>query len=134
MSAEEQTPTKLAKLIWSHPETGELQTHVLLEGATATIGRSSSNDIFAPDRHVSRQHAVITYRDGVFLITDLGSVNGTFINDNRIDEAFPLFSGDRIRLYAPTIISPAAGDDDARRAEEDGTLITASYHTGQGQL
>ena len=134
MSAEEKTPTKLAKITWTHPETGAYETHVLVEGATATIGRASGNDIFIPDKHVSRQHAVITYRDGVFLISDLGSVNGTFVNENRIDEAFPLFSGDQIRLYVPVLEFSAADDEEVRQARQTGNLSTAPLSQGSGQL
>jgi pSer/pThr/pTyr-binding forkhead associated (FHA) protein len=133
MNAEEQTPTRLAKITWMHPETGEVQSHILLEGATATIGRSSSNDIYIPDKHVSRQHAVIIYRDGVFMINDLGSVNGTFVNEKRIDDAFPLFSGDQIRLFVPTMAFSAADDEDVIHAKQTGMLISAALQ-GKGQL
>jgi len=136
MSAELPSATKLAKITWSHPETGELQTHVLLEGATASIGRASSNDIYIPDKHVSRQHAVITYRDGVFVINDSGSVNGTYVNEQRIYEPFPLFSGDQIRLYVPILTFSAANmeDDAVRQAKQTGRLITAPLNTGNAQL
>jgi pSer/pThr/pTyr-binding forkhead associated (FHA) protein len=125
----------LAKIIWTHPQTGVTQEFVLSEGATATIGRSSSNDIHIPEQHVSRQHAIIRYRDGVFMITDLDSANGTFVNDQQIKEEFPLFSGDSIRLYVPVLLfSAAVTEDDQRRAEEQGTLISATLNTGKGTL
>lgn len=133
MSADNQL-TKLAKITWTHPETGELQTHVLAEGATATIGRSSNNDIFIPDKHVSRQHAVITYRDGVFLVTDLGSVNGTFVNEQRIDDSFPLFFGDQIRLYVPVLMYSAADDTELDHAKETGHLSSATMNQGHAQV
>ncbi|MEQ8673972.1 MAG: FHA domain-containing protein [Aggregatilineales bacterium] len=125
----------LAKVTWADPTSGVIQEHILAEGATATIGRSSSNDICIPEHHVSRQHAVINYRDGIFMITDLGSANGTFINDEKIDEPFPLFSGDQIRLFVPLLsFSAAVSDEDRQRAQESGTLITKSIHTGKGKL
>jgi pSer/pThr/pTyr-binding forkhead associated (FHA) protein len=96
-------PLVLAKLTWTHPETGEIQEYTLVEGATVTIGRSSTNDIHIPEQHVSRQHAVVNYRDGIFMLNDLNSANGTFVNDQQISEAFPLASGDEIRLYVPLI-------------------------------
>ncbi|HEX2620052.1 MAG TPA: FHA domain-containing protein [Phototrophicaceae bacterium] len=96
-------PAALAKLTWKHPDTGDSQEYVLVEGATVTIGRSSSNDIYIPEHHVSRQHAVINYRDGIFMLNDLSSANGTFVNDQPVTEAFPLASGDEIRLYVPLI-------------------------------
>lgn len=127
-------PLKLAKLSWADPETGDMNEHILLEGATATIGRSANNDICIPDRHVSRQHAVITYRDGIFMISDLDSANGTFVNDQKIEDPFPLFSGDVIRLFMPTINFASATEEESQSAQERGTLITSSFHTGKGQL
>lgn len=128
-------PLALAKITWINPTSGDVREHLLMEGATASIGRSSANDISVPEQHVSRQHAVITYRDGVFMLNDLGSANGTFINDQRVTDAYPLASGDIIRLYVPTLtFSAAVTAEDQEQAERDGTLITASASTGKGQL
>lgn len=127
-------PLKLAKLTWNHPSDGTIQEHVLVEGATATIGRASSNDIWIPDRHVSRQHAVITYRDGIFMISDLSSANGTFVNDEQINDPFPLFSGDTIRLFEPIIKFAAATEEEGQIAADSGTLIKKTFHKGLGQL
>lgn len=125
----------LAKIIWKHPQTAVVQEFVLGEGATAMIGRQVGNDICIPEQHVSRQHAVINYRDGIFMISDLGSANGTFVNDIQLTEAFPLASGDEIRLYVPLLtFSAAVSEDDARQAESQGTLITATINTGKGKL
>lgn len=130
-----EAPLPLAKITWKHPQTNVVQEYVLTEGATATIGRQAGNDICIPEQHVSRQHAVINYRDGVFMITDLGSANGTFVNDNQITAAFPLASGDVIRLYVPVLqFSAAVTDEEHRHAEEHGTLITATINTGKGKL
>lgn len=134
MTSQSKEPSKLAKLSWKHPETGILNEHVLVEGATATIGRSANNDICIPDRHVSRQHAVITYRDGIFMVSDLGSANGTFVNDQQISEPFPLFAGDVIRLFMPTVTFASATEEESRNAAAMGTLITSTFHTGKAQL
>ncbi len=128
-------PLALAKITWRHPQTNVVQEFVLTEGATASIGRQASNDICIPEQHVSRQHAVINYRDGVFMITDLGSANGTFVNDQLLTEPFPLASGDVIRLYVPELhFSATVTDEEHRLAEEMGTLITATNSTGKGRL
>ncbi len=63
----------------------------------ATIGRSGSNDILINDALASRRHARIERRGGRFIITDLGSANGTFVNERRIRH-HPLRDGDRIRI------------------------------------
>jgi pSer/pThr/pTyr-binding forkhead associated (FHA) protein len=128
-------PQSLAKITWKHPQSGDVQEFVLTEGATATIGRLGTNDICIPEQHVSRQHAVVNYRDGIFMMTDLGSANGTFVNDQQLIEPFPLAHGDVIRLYVPVLqFSAVVTDEDQRKAEEQGTLITASVNTGKGKL
>lgn len=115
-------PEALAKLVWTDPVTGQQREHVLTEGATVTIGRSSNNDIQIAEQHVSRQHAVITYREGIFMINDLGSSNGTFVNDQKVEEPFPLFAGDVIRLFVPEVRFDPARDEDMILAKKTGSL------------
>lgn len=125
---------QLAKLQWEDPQSEQRREFVLMEGATATIGRSSNNDIQIAEQHVSRQHAVIAYRDGVFMISDLGSSNGTFVNDTRVEEPFPLFAGDRIRLYVPEIMFVGIDDFEDDGEVEGRKIITATSPVGQGSL
>ncbi len=127
-------PLPLAKLTWTHPETGVQQEFTLAEGATVTIGRSANNDIHIPEQHVSRQHAVITYRDGVFMITDMGSANGTFVNDQQITEPFPLFSNDVIRLYVPTLVFSAADENAQQKTDREIVKPQPQQKTGQCNL
>ncbi len=130
-----ENPVSLAKITWSDPRSGETREYVLTEGATASIGRLENNDIWIPEQHVSRQHAVINYRDGIFMITDLGSANGTFVNDRQLDAPFPLASGDEIRLYVPVMnFSATVTAEDERLAQESGHFITATTNTGRGKL
>jgi ABC transport system ATP-binding/permease protein len=63
----------------------------------ATIGRSQDNDVVLPDQTVSRKHARITKSENGYLLTDLGSFNGTFVNDRPVREA-PLNHKDRIKI------------------------------------
>jgi pSer/pThr/pTyr-binding forkhead associated (FHA) protein len=125
----------IAKIIWDDPRSGTRQQYLMGEGATASIGRSPENDICIPEQHVSRRHAVINYRDGLFMITDLGSVNGTYVNDQKLEEPFPLASDDVIRLYVPVLVfSAAVSVEDQQRAAEDGKLITATISSGKGKI
>jgi pSer/pThr/pTyr-binding forkhead associated (FHA) protein len=125
----------LARITWSDPTSGTVKEFVLMEGATATIGRHASNDICIPEQHVSRQHAVINYRSGMFVLTDLGSANGTFLNDQQVAQPLPLVAGDVIRLYVPLLqFSALVSDDERREAERNGTLIAATTSTGKGKL
>lgn len=128
-------PLILAKITWHDPVNGSVSEFVLTEGATASIGRLETNDISIKEQHVSRQHAVINYRDGIFMITDLGSANGVFVNGERITEPFPLAHGDEIRLYVPTLhFNAIVSEEEQRQASEHGTIITAITNTGKGKL
>jgi len=62
------------------------------------IGRESENDVCIPDGQVSRCHAHIEPTDNGYQVTDMGSTNGTFINDKRIDQTAPLHIGDSITI------------------------------------
>ncbi len=125
----------LAKVTWQDPESGATREYVLIEGATATIGRLDHNEICIPERHVSREHAVINFRDGIFMITDLGSANGTFVNDQRLEDSFPLASGDVIRLYVPVLhFSAVVSDEEIEQARITGTLIVPAAADGQAVL
>src|SRR5512138_2708033 len=121
----------LAKVTWEDPESGSLREFVLEEGATATIGRSPNNQIAIPERHVSRQHAVISFRDGIFMIADLGSANGTYVNDKLLSDPFPLAHGDVIRLYVPILkFSAVVTEEEHQQAKATGTLIVPMREGG----
>ena len=50
-----------------------------------SIGRHGDNEIILPDSQVSRHHAEIVMQGGRWLIADLGSANGTYVNDDLVD-------------------------------------------------
>ncbi|NLF76175.1 MAG: FHA domain-containing protein [Chloroflexi bacterium] len=125
----------LAKVCWTDPTSGEYRELVLAEGATVTIGRSPDNQIAIPERHVSRQHAVISFRDGIFMISDLGSANGTFVNDKPLSDPFPLAHGDVIRLYVPVLtFSALVTEAEHEQAKMTGTLVVPASAGGQPTL
>lgn len=118
---EDSRPLTLAKLIWADPQTAETHEHVLMEGASVTLGRDDCNTICIRERHVAPRHAVIHYRGGAFELVDLGSAYGTFVNDQRLHGAQSLKSGDTIRLYTPLLLfSTTVSPEDQRRAQESG--------------
>lgn len=88
-----------AKLVWLEPFSGATREFLLLEGASATIGRSASNDIHIGESHISRMHAVLTCRGGEFIIDDLDSANGTYVNGQRVEGSSKLEIGDEIHLF-----------------------------------
>ena len=55
-----------------------------LEGDQMTIGRDSSNEIVINDAEISRRHARLTFQGGKYVLEDLGSTNGTFVNGQRL--------------------------------------------------
>ncbi len=61
------------------------------------VGRQGSCDITIPNDGISRQHARIITRPGSILLEDLGSANGTYVNDEPIDKAIVMV-GDEIRF------------------------------------
>lgn len=133
MSAD--APKGLAKISWDDPVSGEKREFVLTEGATVTIGRSQNNEVCIREQHVSRNHAVISYQYGIFTISDLGSANGTFVNDQQITEPYPLASGDVIRLYVPTIyFTSVVTPEDEERALRTGSFILRTDHTARPRL
>lgn len=59
------------------------------------VGRSEECDIFLLDPSVSRRHAVVAVEDGVPVVRDLGSTNGTFVNGDRV-KTQKLTEGDEV--------------------------------------
>jgi YD repeat-containing protein len=62
------------------------------------LGRHPENDIIIEDLKISRRHAVIQWVDNQYMISDLGSANGTFINSERIAAPTKLENGDMITI------------------------------------
>jgi VWFA-related protein len=65
---------------------------------SVNLGRAASNDITVDNATISRQHAIIKLDQDDFRIYDLGSSNGTFVNDQRVVEPIVLQDGDIVRL------------------------------------
>ncbi len=68
-----------------------------LTGASTTIGRHPDSDIFLDDVTVSRRHAEIAHDGDAFTARDVGSLNGTYLNRERIETA-ELHSGDELQI------------------------------------
>ncbi len=67
-----------------------------LEGEEISVGRENSNTIAINDAEVSRRHARLEKRGSAYVIQDLGSTNGTFVNGVRISGMQVLNSGDEV--------------------------------------
>jgi pSer/pThr/pTyr-binding forkhead associated (FHA) protein len=85
-------------------ERGEEREEVLGERDIA-VGRSPSCDIVLDgDELASRRHALIQHKAGAYVVVDLGSSNGTYVNGYEIHEATPLRDGDRIAVGSHELI------------------------------
>jgi len=74
-------------------------------------GRHPESDIFLDDITVSRRHVEITHVDGgTFIIRDVGSLNGTYVNRERIDEA-SLLPGDEVQIGKFKLLYLVAGNE-----------------------
>lgn len=69
-----------------------------LEGDQLTIGRDSSNGVTINDAEVSRRHARLNFQGGKYVLEDLGSTNGTFVNGQRLAGPVVLKPGDVVSL------------------------------------
>jgi pSer/pThr/pTyr-binding forkhead associated (FHA) protein len=78
-------------------EEGILRDRLVPLQAVVSIGRDPENDIRLSDRSVSKRHALVRLVDSEYVIEDLGSLNGIFINGERIKKAV-LRSGDTLTL------------------------------------
>jgi hypothetical protein len=76
--------------------------------AVVRLGRGSGGDVILQDSQASRQHAEISQQGDQYVIRDLGSTNGTYVNGERVVGSRPLHPGDQIRI-GDTILSYESG-------------------------
>ncbi len=96
-------------LVLRGPNTG---ARFLLDSPLTTTGRHPDSDIFLDDVTVSRKHAVFQQDGDTFVVRDVGSLNGTYVNRERIDSA-TLRAGDEVQIGKFRLVfhtsRPAAG-------------------------
>jgi pilus assembly protein CpaF len=90
------------------------------------VGRVQGNDLMLPKGNVSKHHARLLYRDGRFIVTDLKSTNGTYVNGRKITQATIVREGDKIYIgdfvlrletgHGAAAAEAAAADDSSPRA------------------
>src|SRR5580698_5110987 len=95
------------------------------------VGRVQGNDLMLAKGNVSKHHARLLFRDGRFIVTDLKSTNGTYVNGRKIAQATIVREGDKIyigdfviRLESPGAAAPAEPEssDDASRTLDRGAM------------
>ncbi len=82
-----------------------------------TLGRVDGNAIIVRSASVSRQHAIVARNEYGFIVTDSGSTNGTFVNDNRVKHA-PLNHGDYLKVGSTVFRVLCCADLDEAYAHE----------------
>ena len=87
-------PTSALLIMQRGPSIG---ARFLLDTERTVAGRSVDADIFLDDVTVSRRHAEFVHEGGNFVVRDIGSLNGTYVNRNRIDSAV-LRAGDEVQI------------------------------------
>jgi hypothetical protein len=91
----DELPTGFALLVVQRgPNAG---SRFLLDQEVTTAGRHPDSDIFLDDVTVSRKHATFTRTAAGYTITDAGSLNGTYLNRERIESA-ALGNGDEVQI------------------------------------
>jgi pSer/pThr/pTyr-binding forkhead associated (FHA) protein len=82
-------------LVQRGPDAG---ARFLLDTDVVTVGRHPDSDIFLDDISVSRRHATFTRTANGYVISDLGSLNGSYVNRDRIDTDVILSGGDEVQI------------------------------------
>lgn len=85
-----------AVLVSQQPES--LGKEHRLSAGVVTLGREQDNDIVLEGPRVSRYHARLDWTGSMYVLEDLGSKNGTWVNDRRLEGPTPLNDGDMIRF------------------------------------
>ncbi len=95
VAAVQALPPTSALLVMQHgPSAG---ARFLLDAERITAGRSTAADIFLDDVTVSRKHAEFVREGSTFWVRDVGSLNGTYVNRERIDQV-ALRGGDEVQI------------------------------------
>jgi FHA domain len=73
-------------------------TRITLTGAPVLIGRASDSTLVLTDDYASNRHARISLQDGMWVAEDLGSTNGTYLGQRKLDGPVPLDMGVPLRI------------------------------------
>jgi pilus assembly protein CpaF len=98
-------------------ERGGHQRQLDVDGSEIRIGRLDDNEIVLPRGNVSKRHARVTLEDGRYVLRDLGSTNGTYVNGRRISIPTVIATGDK--LYIGDFILALRDEPDSEEREFD---------------
>ncbi|HEU4354418.1 MAG TPA: FHA domain-containing protein [Actinomycetota bacterium] len=83
-------------LVLHAPEARKPRTFRLTDGLE--IGRAEACTVRLEDTYASQHHARLATRDGVWMLEDMGSTNGTFLNDRRVGAPVEVHAGDVVKI------------------------------------
>jgi pSer/pThr/pTyr-binding forkhead associated (FHA) protein len=95
---------------------------LVVKTPVANIGRADYNDLMIPDESVSTTHAKLQRREGVWVLVDLDSTNGTFVDGERVKGETPLSPGVTVRFGDISLVFEPT-DDAAAVAKGGGTRM-----------
>ena len=95
---------------------------LVVKTPVANIGRADYNDLMIPDESVSTSHAKLQRREGVWVLVDLDSTNGTFVDGERVKGETPLSPGVTVRFGDISLVFEPT-DDAAGVAKGGGTRM-----------
>jgi hypothetical protein len=79
-------------------EGGLAGTRIGLTGAPVLIGRANDSTLVLTDDYASTRHARISLQDGLWIVEDLGSTNGTYLGQRKLDGPVPMDLGVPLRI------------------------------------
>jgi len=123
LKAEDGAPevVSLRKCLLSIIDGDDKGTKYTLSKNVTQLGKKEGNDIPITDKTVSRNHAEIEYTADSFLLRDLESTNGTYVNGTRVKEAY-LVPGDRIKI-GRTVLEFSAFDEKVKIEPSEKTVF-----------
>jgi two-component system cell cycle response regulator len=105
-----------AALVLLHPPGPDIGRRIALTHQQYIVGRDTDSSFVVPRSSVSRQHAKLHFEDDLWWVVDMGSTNGTFVNEHRCVAPRQLTDGDQVRF------------GDAIYKFLNGTNIESAYH------
>lgn len=89
-------------LVQSSSEPGLKVGEYLALGENTVLGRSNACNLVLADPFASQEHARITFHGGQYWLEDMGSTNGTYLNEVRLERPTVLANGDMVRIGGVT--------------------------------
>jgi pilus assembly protein CpaF len=117
-------------------EKGGSQKRLTFTESEVTIGRVPGNDVVLPKGNVSKRHSRIVLKDNRFIVVDLKSTNGTYVNGRKITSPLVVKEGDKIYIgdFILTLEGDAALTSPADAMKQPSVLPENDSEVAQGSL